>query len=521
MNARPLNAIIVVSRQPEWLSVMQKLSAEGFFSPRYWVTYPQNHDAVAKTFPKAVLHTRVDANRAVPPRACAHLQGPNRHGTPFQHLSHELNTLVDQIDRVDIGESMSLGEKRRLACRMVNYWLNVIAEYDIDIGAFGQPPHAMGMYALYVALVASGRKIRIYRYTGLTSLHFVADRIDSYPPDFDAWVEDAVAAGGTWATLSAQSQEAIARMRDAATQIVPWYSTHKNNREAKYDKLKAQIAEQVAAGNIRPRLNLQEGPFLQPAKVNTFSQDGDRVLDRNFKVPGRRFEDIPITAGENKLYNIWSYGQKLELEAEYSAVVTNELPERFVYFPMHYQPERTTNPDGGFFSDHFSCILRLDGLLPSDVKIVLKEHPSQYSYTGMGDRSRWPGYYRDFLETGRCVFVPWDMTSHTLIQRAVATATISGMAGWEALLQGKPVFVFGAAWYARAAGVLDVSDDELDAGSVADFMATPVDTERVYAFAAALEAFGERVYTTPTAELGFKMDGDLTDRLFTLLCNSL
>jgi hypothetical protein len=521
MNTRPMNAVVVVSRQPEWLAVMQRLTAEGLLVPRYWVTYPQNHDDLATIFPEAVVHPRVDANRAVPPLACAHLQGPNRHAIPVQHMSHELNTLADQIDRVDIGESMTLGEKRRLADRMVNYWLNVIVQHNIEIGVFGQSPHAMGMYALYTALLAAGRKIRIFRYTGLTNLHFIADRIDSYPPGFDAKVEEIMAAADPWAMLSAQSQDAIARVREAATQVVPWYSTHKNNREAKYDKLKSQIAEQAEQGNIRPNLNLEAGPFLRPAKVNTASQDGDRVLDRNFKVPGRRFEDSPITAGENKVYNIWSYGKKIQLEAEYDAVVTTNLPERFVYFAMHYQPERTTNPDGGFFSDHFSCILRLDGLLPPDVKIVLKEHPSQYSYTGMGDRARWPGYYQDFLETGRCVFVPFSMTSHTLIERAIATATISGMAGWEALLQGKPVLVFGSAWYARSAGVLDMSNPGIDTRHVLSFLESSVESARVDAFAAALEVFGERVYTTPTAERGFEENAHLTDRLFNLLRRSL
>ena len=50
----------------------------------------------------------------------------------------------------------------------------------------------------------------------------------------------------------------------------------------------------------------------------------------------------------------------------------------YVYFPLHYEPERTTNPDGGIFHDQFIALCNLRKLVPENIKILIKEHQSQF-----------------------------------------------------------------------------------------------------------------------------------------------
>jgi hypothetical protein len=515
------NAIVVVSRQPEWLEVMDLATSKGLLTPKYWITYPENHNDVAERFPNAIVHARVDANRAIPPASAAHLTKTNSHFVNFFDYSKEINLLVDQIDRIDVGETLVLGQKRRLADTMIAYWLNVIQEFDIDIGVFGQSPHSMGNYALYIALLILQKQIRIFRYTGLDNLHFVANRLDTFPEDFDNILADCTQKNDAFQRLSQGVQGSITAIRNSQHQVTPWYIESSSYREAKYEKLKNQIEAAVTKGLLNSRLDFKEGPFKGDTSVNTIGRDPDRTIARNFKVPGRNLSDAPITAGENKLYKIWSYGTKFKMKKEYEGLISDKIPEKYVYFAFNYQPERTTNPDGGFFSDHYRCFAIMDAFLPDDVSIVVKEHPNQFSYVNMGDRSRWHDYYSDFQRSKRCVFVAQSISSHNLISNAAATATVTGMAGWESLNLGKPVFSFGATWYSKCRGVLDLSRFDIDKAAVRNFLDTAVNLQDIDAYGLTLETTGRKIYTTPTSEKGFNEKINMTPRIFDLLHRSL
>ena len=64
--------------------------------------------------------------------------------------------------------------------------------------------------------------------------------------------------------------------------------------------------------------------------------------------------------------------------------------KEYVYFPLHYEHERSTNPDGGDFHDQFKAIQCLRNLIPENIDIIIKEHPSQFLVKGRGSRGRSP-----------------------------------------------------------------------------------------------------------------------------------
>lgn len=53
------------------------------------------------------------------------------------------------------------------------------------------------------------------------------------------------------------------------------------------------------------------------------------------------------------------------------------------------------------------------------------------------------------------------VSSFEAINHAAAVATITGTAGWEGLQMGKPVILFGRAWYSSLPGVIAWDDPEL------------------------------------------------------------
>jgi len=56
--------------------------------------------------------------------------------------------------------------------------------------------------------------------------------------------------------------------------------------------------------------------------------------------------------------------------------------------------------------------------------------------------------------------IPVSTSTFDLIYKAQAVATVTGTAGWEALLNSKPPLIFGLPWYRDCPGVFRVNNVE-------------------------------------------------------------
>ena len=62
-------------------------------------------------------------------------------------------------------------------------------------------------------------------------------------------------------------------------------------------------------------------------------------------------------------------------------------------FFLHFQPERTTLPEGYGFAQQLAAIIALDGALPEGTKLYVKEHPTTFTHDCMW-KERLPFWYR-------------------------------------------------------------------------------------------------------------------------------
>jgi hypothetical protein len=131
-----------------------------------------------------------------------------------------------------------------------------------------------------------------------------------------------------------------------------------------------------------------------------------------------------------------------------------DLPDFFIYFPLHKEPERTTNPDGGIqFHDQLKAILCLSNLFPNLI-VLVKEHPSQLNpRLNHIEKGRSPLFYLLGTRIKNVRLVSSSTNSHLLISKSQFVATISGTVGLEAVLLGKKSLVFGNPWYLGCPGV--------------------------------------------------------------------
>ena len=123
------------------------------------------------------------------------------------------------------------------------------------------------------------------------------------------------------------------------------------------------------------------------------------------------------------------------------------LKDDFVYFGLHYEPERSTLPDGGDFHDQLIAILKLRELVPNEIKIYIKEHPSVFVKSIWGYRGRSPLLYRLITEIDNVYILNHEIRTIDLIKNSLFTSTITGTLGFESAIIGKKSIIFGNSWY--------------------------------------------------------------------------
>ena len=122
--------------------------------------------------------------------------------------------------------------------------------------------------------------------------------------------------------------------------------------------------------------------------------------------------------------------------------------KKFVYFSLHFQPERSTVPEGGVFENQLLALDILSKSIPKDWLIYVKEHPRQFeSNDPRRIHYRNKEFYDKMLRNKNVRLIKIDEDSGKLIQKAIFTVTITGSAGWQSLIKNKPCLVFGNPWY--------------------------------------------------------------------------
>jgi len=172
--------------------------------------------------------------------------------------------------------------------------------------------------------------------------------------------------------------------------------------------------------------------ILIPNIFKIFSKNGIRFFFNKF-----------INFKKNlNLYKFW-------VQENHRNFVTKKLPRRYIYFPLHLQPESTTiGYNATEYIDQALCIEKIHEKLPLNFKIVIKEHPAQEDLYHRGKL-----FYKRISYLKNVIFANVADSSMELIKKSSIVATVTGTVGWEAIRLLKPVITFGNAYYNFLPGV--------------------------------------------------------------------
>jgi hypothetical protein len=122
------------------------------------------------------------------------------------------------------------------------------------------------------------------------------------------------------------------------------------------------------------------------------------------------------------------------------------LEKNYIFFPLHFQPERSTLPEGWLFSDQLKAIKILSNIIPKNWKIVVKEHPRQLIIDYRNFHYRSKKFYIDLQKIKNVIYMSSKSNYLELLKHCRVTATISGSVTFDGLLINKPGITFASTW---------------------------------------------------------------------------
>jgi hypothetical protein len=245
-------------------------------------------------------------------------------------------------------------------------------------------------------------------------------------------------------------------LSDLSDEVREYYiAQNKTDKEpTPFYRKKEYIQKRSRFHKITPPLgsiikNLKKGTFIRVTylyikslfnKVPITSLDGQRWY--NFQLKRNQKRWLRIQKGFLKEFKIY------ETDIDYS--------RKFVYIPLHTQPEVATNPVGGIYQDQILMIEMVAKSLPKDWVLYVKENIIQWKWP-RGHLGRYKDFYKKIAEFENVYLIPPETSTFELMEKAKAVATVTGTAGWEAIMRSKPVLVFGYIWYMYCEGVFRIN----------------------------------------------------------------
>lgn len=129
---------------------------------------------------------------------------------------------------------------------------------------------------------------------------------------------------------------------------------------------------------------------------------------------------------------------------KYNKLSSPKPKSKYIIFFLHFQPERTTLPEGYWFTQQILAIKALRRCTSTDTLILVKEHPSTYT-NSCHWKERSTEFYRVIASIDGVKLIDINTDQYLAIDDAIAIASITGTVLLESIVRGTPSISFGLA----------------------------------------------------------------------------
>lgn len=205
--------------------------------------------------------------------------------------------------------------------------------------------------------------------------------------------------------------------------------------------------QNIPAGNMQPVINYLDSERYIPELKSKWLRITDYIIQL-FSEPDvahvygfyyRFVNSFPFIRDR-----IWNLRKKIA-SLNYNIRDFSDLPEKFIYYPMQYTPESSINIPAPYFVDQRRAIDLIRFNMPSNYRLVVKEHPSCISVRPLR-------IMRSLRRCAGVVIANYKMDSMELVKRASLTVSVTGTATLEAFLLGKSSLNLGDTFFSELLG---------------------------------------------------------------------
>lgn len=378
---------------------------------------------------------------------------------PYEHMFMCMLDIYDPD-----GRQFSSRERREAYFDLLRFGQFILEQHQPDLYVAGTIPHSLHDYILYALCQVQRIPCLIYIPISLpgylilqSSLEEPSSVLDeAYKKNLQKHVTGEV-------TLTPLVEKYYSKTRSDYQTAQPWYVKLRDHSLIKKKTWINYVPNPFARSNFfRIWLsNLKRGfgviykcLISQTYRYNYF----EKPQNEFFKQKKHLWRDTCSTQFSTALVFYRGVAVKKALYRQYLKLQKQpDISVPYVLVLLHYQPEASTSPLGGMFVDQLLMVRLLAKYLPAGWKIYVKEHRTTFDPSLRGHFSRDAHYYNQLSSLPEVDIVSMEYSSFDLMDHAKAVATVTGTAGWEAVLRGIPSIVFGNAWYKSCEGVFDGS----------------------------------------------------------------
>lgn len=445
-----------------WVKVAKLLEKDYGYKPIWWVVYDADlasdsisDNIISRSFPDVVCQGYADAWKGRFPKEVEVKAQECYLDVDFlkKNAHYELQA-IKMLDRMDQDlRSFNFMERQRHFRNMLKQWMAVIEMYKPDLIINTVIPHRFFDYVLYRLCEEKGIPYLTFHHTSFSGRFYVSrNQFYSLKELFiDDWkviekTEDITN------KIPSDIMMAFEKTKKEYDEAIPDYMVRQFNSQKQSDGFWFMIKRWIRkfATVYRPYLS------GKPAGV------GEIGLCAYDKRAEKKYEDSYGNIYQHERMILKANKYKDELKKTYESLTSvPDYNEKFVVQFLHYQPEATTSPAGDIFVDQRLCVELLLKYLPSDYKVYVKEHPTQFIRYEYGHTGRMRDLYDDLIKNNRVKLISTNINSFELIKYAKAVGTVTGTVGWEAMVRHKPVIAFGHYWYENySKGVLRITNED-------------------------------------------------------------
>ena len=125
-----------------------------------------------------------------------------------------------------------------------------------------------------------------------------------------------------------------------------------------------------------------------------------------------------------------------------------EPEQKFIYFPLSLDPERSTLIPATFYTNQLEVITNIAKSIPIDYQLFVKEHPMQQIAAW-----REISLYKEIMELPNVKLIHPSISNDEMLKKCTIAITIAGTTGLEAALHKKPCIVFSDVIYSSLPSV--------------------------------------------------------------------